>query len=135
MPLYRKKIFNEDAIIRRKAIFSKVSADFGSQLVEVNGKADNVHLLVNYPPKHSVSSLVYSSKDVSSRLLRLERPDLASLLERSALVTVVLCCQLRRSFYPHPSQLPRTAASGLGPYIPALKREVFTFLWIIAARF
>jgi putative transposase len=30
---------------------------------------------VNYPPKHSVSSLV-SLKGVSSRLLRLERPDM-----------------------------------------------------------
>jgi putative transposase len=53
-----------------------VCADFGSQLIEVNGGADHVHLLVNYPPKHSVSSLVNSLKGVSSRLLRLERPDL-----------------------------------------------------------
>ena len=44
----------------------------------MNGGADHVHLLVNYPPKHSVSSLVNSLKGVSSRLLRLERPDLAA---------------------------------------------------------
>jgi len=75
---YRKKIFNEDAIIRRNAVFSKVCADVASQLVEVNGGADHVHLLVNYPPKHSVSSLVSGLKGVSSRLLRLERLDLAA---------------------------------------------------------
>jgi putative transposase len=33
-------------------------------------------LFINYPPKQSVSSLVNSLKGVSSRLLRLERPDL-----------------------------------------------------------
>ena len=57
-----KNILIEYAIIRRKAIFSKVCADFGSQLVEVNEEADHVHLLVNYPPKHSASSLVNSLK-------------------------------------------------------------------------
>src|SRR6266481_5073590 len=33
-------------------------------------------LLVNYPSKHSISTLVNSLKGVSSRMLRLERPDL-----------------------------------------------------------
>jgi putative transposase len=75
---YRKKIFNQDAINRLKVIFTKVCTDFESQLVEVNGGADHIHLLLNYPPKHSVSSLVNSLKGVSSRLLRLERPDLAA---------------------------------------------------------
>ena len=78
MTRYRKKIFNQDAINRLKVIFTKVCTDFESQLVEVNGGADHIHLLVNYPPKHSVSSLVNSLKGVSSRLLRLERPDLAA---------------------------------------------------------
>ena len=75
---YRKKIFNQDAINRLKVIFTKVCTDFESQLVEVNGEADHIHLLVNYPSKHSVSSLVNSLKGVSSRLLRLERPALAA---------------------------------------------------------
>ena len=78
MTRYRKKIFNQDAINRLEVIFTKVCTDFESQLVEVNGGADHIHLLVNYPPKHSVSSLVNSLKGVSSRLLRLERPDLAA---------------------------------------------------------
>ena len=73
---YRKKIFDADAIIRLRAIFTKVCGDFEAQLAEMNGEADHVHLLINYPPKHSVSSLVNSLKGVSSRLLRLERPDI-----------------------------------------------------------
>jgi putative transposase len=73
---YRDRIFNADAIQRLQLIFEKVCADFEARLVEMNGEDNLVHLLVNYPPKHSVSSLVNSLKGVSSRLLRLERPDL-----------------------------------------------------------
>ena len=71
---YRHRIFDVDAIQRLRSIFEKVCIDFEAQLVEISGQ-DN-HLLVNDPPKHSVSSLVNSLKGVSSRLLRLERPDL-----------------------------------------------------------
>jgi putative transposase len=65
-----------DAVNRLRAIFSKVSIDFGAELVEMDGKDNHVHLLLNYPPKHSISALVNSLKGVSSRMLRLERPDL-----------------------------------------------------------
>jgi putative transposase len=58
-------------------MFTKVCPDFESQPVEIDGEDKHVHLLVNYPPKHAVSTLVNSLKGVSSRLLRLERPDLA----------------------------------------------------------
>jgi putative transposase len=44
--------------------------------VEMDGEDNHVHLLVNYPAKHSISTLVNSLKGVSSRMLRCERPDL-----------------------------------------------------------
>jgi len=69
---YRRKV----SIQRLKVMFEKVCADFEAQLVEMNGEAEHVHLLINYPPKHSVSSMVNSLKGVSSRLLRSERPDI-----------------------------------------------------------
>ena len=73
---YRRKVFDRDALERLQAIFEKVCLDFQAQLVEINGEAEHVHLLIHYPPKHSVSSLVNSLKGVSSRLLRSERPDM-----------------------------------------------------------
>jgi putative transposase len=73
---YRRKVFDRDALQRLQAIFEKVCRDFQAQLVEMNGQAEHVHLLINYPPKHSVSSLVNSLKGVSSRLLRIERTDM-----------------------------------------------------------
>jgi len=39
-----------------------VCSDFEAELIKFNGESDHVHLLVNYPPKVSVSSLVNSLK-------------------------------------------------------------------------
>jgi putative transposase len=45
-------------------------------LVECSGEDDHVHLLVEYPPKLTLSKLVNSLKGVSSRLLREDRPEI-----------------------------------------------------------
>lgn len=75
---YRRKVFDGDAIERLREIFTRVCLDFESQRVEMDGEHDHVHLLVEYPPKVAVSSLVNSLKGVSSRLLRKDRPDIQS---------------------------------------------------------
>jgi putative transposase len=53
------------------------AGNFEATLKEMNGEGDHVHLLVEYPPKVAISSLVRSLKGVSSRMLRQERPDIA----------------------------------------------------------
>lgn len=82
---YRRGVFDEDAIERLRTIFAKVCADFGARLIEMGGEDDHVHLLVEYQPKVAVSHLVNSLKGVSSRLLRKERPDIASRYWKGAL--------------------------------------------------
>jgi putative transposase len=72
---YRRKVF-DGGPQRLQAIFEKVCRDFQAQLVEMNGEAAHVNLLIHYPPSHSVSSLVNSLKGVFSRLLRIEHPDM-----------------------------------------------------------
>jgi hypothetical protein len=62
---YRRKVFDGGAIKRLKLIFEKVCSHFEAQLVEMNGEAEHVHLLINYLTKHSVSSMVNSLKGVS----------------------------------------------------------------------
>lgn len=74
---YCKDVFDSNAIEVLRGIFSEVCSDFEAKLVEMDGEDDYVHLLVQYPPKVAVSSLVNSLKGVSSRLLRKSRPDLA----------------------------------------------------------
>ncbi|EFK95529.1 transposase IS200-family protein [sediment metagenome] len=74
---YRKDVFDAGAIEVLRGIFAEVCADFEAKLTEMDGEDDHVHLLVEYPPKVAVSSLVNSLKGVSSRLLRKYRPDVA----------------------------------------------------------
>ena len=74
---YRRDVLSGPAIRDLNAIFSKVCEDFKARLVECNGEDDHVHLLVEYPPQVSISKLVNSLKGVSSRLLRMHRPEVS----------------------------------------------------------
>jgi len=67
---YRREVFNEEILSDLKVIFNSVLKDFNAKLLEFNEKSEHVHLLVNYPQKISISSLVNSLKGVSSRLIR-----------------------------------------------------------------
>jgi len=70
VPKYRRGLFTKEILDDLSIIFGSVCKDFDAILVEFNGEKDHVHLLVDYPPKVSVSRLVNSLKGVSSRLLR-----------------------------------------------------------------
>ena len=67
---YRGKVFTKEILGDMRGIFESVCTDFEAQLVEFDGEDDHVHLLVNYPPKVSISKLVNSLKGVSSRMIR-----------------------------------------------------------------
>jgi putative transposase len=67
---YRRDVFTKNMIDDLKPIFEKICIDFDAQLIEFDGEDDHVHLLVNYPPKIALSSLVNSLKGVSSRMIR-----------------------------------------------------------------
>ena len=82
---YRRRVFDRDALARLHRMLRIVCADFEADLIEFNGERDHVHLLVNYPPKYSVSALVNSLKGVSSRRIRRERPDIAERHARDGL--------------------------------------------------
>ena len=70
---YRRGVFTKNILEDLRGVFTQVCANFESQLVEFDGEDDHVHLLVNYPPKVSVSSLVNTLKGVSSRMIRKKR--------------------------------------------------------------
>lgn len=63
-------------LTRLEEILRAVCGDFECALVEFNGEANHVHLLVNFPPKVALSRLVNSLKGVSSRRMRQKFPDL-----------------------------------------------------------
>lgn len=47
-------------------------ADLGAELVEFNGEADHVHLLVSYPPALAISTLVQRLKGRTAYVVRRE---------------------------------------------------------------
>ena len=67
---YRRGVFTKEILDDLQPIFSSVCTDFEAELVAFDGEEDHVHLLVNYPPKVAVSTLVNSLKGVSSRMIR-----------------------------------------------------------------
>jgi putative transposase len=70
---YRRAVFTQAILGELREIFTRVCIDFEARMMEFDGEDDHVHLLVNYPPKVSVSALVNSLKGVSSRMIRLEK--------------------------------------------------------------
>ena len=73
---YRKQVFNDEILKDLEIIFKDVCQNFETELIEMNGETEHIHLLLNYPPKVSVSKLVNSLKGVSSRLIRKKHPEL-----------------------------------------------------------
>lgn len=67
---FRRGVFTKPILDDLRPIFANVCKKFEAELVEFDGEDDHVHLLVNYPPKLAVSTLVNSLKGVSSRLIR-----------------------------------------------------------------
>ena len=75
---YRRKLFDDAAIGWLHGHFAKVCETMDCVLVACDGEADHIHLLVEYPPKYSVSVLVNALNGTSSRLLRVARRDRAT---------------------------------------------------------
>lgn len=74
---FRHPVFTDVHLTRMEEVMRAVCDDFGATLVEFNGEAEHVHLLVEYPPKVAAANLVNSLKGVSSRLMRRDHPELA----------------------------------------------------------
>ena len=70
VPKYRKKLISERAFVVLRTAWKTVCQDFECEIRESGYEADHVHLLVAFPPKVALSTLVNSLKGVSSRMLR-----------------------------------------------------------------
>jgi putative transposase len=84
---YRRQAINAEILNRLKEIISTRSRPKGvyadtlkkwdCELLEFNGEADYVHLLIDYKPDKPLSRLIGNIKTVSSFLIRKEFPWLA----------------------------------------------------------
>lgn len=67
---YRKKVFTNEHIEYMTEVCTAVAKKMGFKIVRLNGESDHIHVLIEYPPKLSISQIVNSLKGVSSRMLR-----------------------------------------------------------------
>jgi putative transposase len=72
---YRRKVFTQTMLDRACEIARDICQKFGCELIEANGEADHLHLLIDMIPAVHPVRLVNSMKTVTSRRLRKEYPD------------------------------------------------------------
>jgi putative transposase len=71
---YRRKAINQEILSRLREIFADTLLKWDCQMLEFNGEADHIHLLIDYKPDKPLSTLIGNLKTVSSRLIRKEFP-------------------------------------------------------------
>ncbi|MFM7190197.1 MAG: IS200/IS605 family transposase [Microcystaceae cyanobacterium] len=70
VPKYRRNVFTLESLAILRKSMETVAISMGFEIIEFNGESDHVHLLIEYPPKLSISTLVNHLKGVSSRMYR-----------------------------------------------------------------
>lgn len=68
----RRKCITAPMLARLKEHLAATTAKWGGELLECNGEADHVHLLLSLSPTVQLSTFVNNLKTVSSRLIRKE---------------------------------------------------------------
>lgn len=67
---YRRTCMTAPMLARLREILAATTAKWGGELIECNGEADHVHLLISLSPTVQLSTFVNNLKTVSSRLIR-----------------------------------------------------------------
>lgn len=69
---YRRRVFTDAMLTHCEHTIRGVCTDLDAELVEFNGEADHVHLLVTYPPTLALSALVQRLKGRTAHAVRRE---------------------------------------------------------------
>ena len=72
---YRKKVMSRAVHDVIEQTIRDTCSRLGIELLEFNTDTDHAHVLVNYPPKYSISEIVRTFKTNSSRKVRIECAD------------------------------------------------------------
>lgn len=72
---YRRKCITPTMLTRLEEIARDRCAGWGGDLLEMNGEADHVHLLVSLPPTAELSRFAGNIKTTTSRLIRRDFSD------------------------------------------------------------
>jgi putative transposase len=76
-PKYRKKIFERDEVKERaEQLIREISEEYGFEIMEMEVAIEHVHILLSFPPRHSIGDVVRIIKSITARQLFREFPDL-----------------------------------------------------------
>jgi putative transposase len=67
---YRRDVLDGEMLTACEQVMRGLCTQMGAELREFNGETDHVHVLVHYPPRLPVSTLVNRLKGVSAHYLR-----------------------------------------------------------------
>ena len=73
---YRRAVLTENVLARCLEIARDIAVDFNAKIVEANGEADHIHILLSAPPDFNLCRLINSLKTVTSRRLKQEFPNI-----------------------------------------------------------
>ena len=79
-PKYRRRVLLGDVAQRLKDLFVQASEMNDWKIHELNIQKDHVHMLIQTNPRESIASVVHILKGGSSRVIRLEHPELEEFL-------------------------------------------------------
>lgn len=69
-PKYRKNIFAGEEVRKRAGeLIREICEEYGFEIEELEVGEDHVHILISFPPKHSISEVVRIIKSISAREL------------------------------------------------------------------
>ncbi len=72
---YRRKALDAKMLDRLKGMVKQVSEKMSCELIEFNGEADHIHILLDFHPKNSIAAVVGSLKSSTARMLKKEFPE------------------------------------------------------------
>src|SRR5262245_56579406 len=73
---YGRWIRRMDIGLRASALFREIADDFGFEINEMEVAKDHVHILLDFPPRYSISKVVGILKSISTSRLFREFPEL-----------------------------------------------------------
>jgi len=69
-PKYRKDVFEGEEVRERAGqLIREICEEYGFEIEEMEVGEDHVHILISFPPKHSIGEVVRIIKSISAREL------------------------------------------------------------------
>ena len=88
---YRRKVINDDISNRLKEIFEYIGKTYHITIVEWNHDIDHVHVLFKACPNSEISKFMNAYKSASSRLIKIEYPEIKEKLWKEAFWSKSYC--------------------------------------------